>query len=297
MGAGALSGIPDVVESPSAISLFRRFFISRLFTTAAALLACGAAAAQPVTGVIWQLHEAAPDARGNWQKLGARELLVQWLAVDGVAYVPGTGLRDSKRMPDWRRIAREPWAERVIVGLAGRYDETQARRSLSAMAEESRRIASLKLPFRVSAWYFPAEVDPTWKEAASLLPRALEGLPRPLWISAYDGGNMPATAFAGWIASWLPRDVGVMFQDGVGLHLRDAPRARGYVEALTARLGAERVAMIAEAFRVEAGKMRPATAAELKPQLAAYRGLRIYIFDGPHYLPARVVDELASSRD
>ena len=272
--------------------------MSRLLPTLAALALCGAALAQPLaSGVMWQLYEQAPDAKGNWHKLGAHELVVQWLAVDGIAYVPGSGLRDSGRMPDWRRISREPWAQRVIVGLSGRSSEAQARRSLAAMAEESRRLASLSLPLRVSGWYFPAEVDPTWKEAASLMPQALEGLPRPLWISAYDGGNMRAADYAAWIGSWLPRDVGVMFQDGVGLHLRTPARAREYVEALGARLGAGRVAMIAEAFRAEGGKMRSATAGELKPQLAAYRGLRIYIFDGPHYLPPRVVDDLVSSKD
>jgi hypothetical protein len=279
-------------------SLFRRLFASRLLPTLAALLFCGPASAQPLaSGVMWQLYEQAPDARGNWHKLGVRELFVQWLAVDGIAYVPGTGLRETSRMPDWRRVSREPWAEGVIAGLSGRTNEAQARRSLAAMAEESRRIASLKLPFRVSAWYFPAEVDPTWKEAASLMPIALERLPRPLWISAYDGGDTEPGKYAAWIASWLPRDVGVMFQDGVGLRLRTPASARGYVQALAAKLGAQRVAMIAEAFRTEGGKMRPATAGELKPQLAAYRGLRIYIFDGPHYLPELVVNDLLSSKD
>jgi len=284
-------------------ALFRRSFTSRRSTTAALAIAlacfCSACGApEPLaTGVIWQLHEQAPDAKGSWQRLGARELLVQWLAVDGVAYVPGTGMRSSARTPDWERISREPWAERVIVGLSGRSNEAQARRSLAAMAEESRRIASLSLPFRVAGWYFPAEVDPTWKEAAALMPQALEGLPRPLWISAYDGGSMRPADYAAWIASWLPRDVGVMFQDGVGLRLREPAHARAYVEALAERLGPGRVALIAEAFRADGGKMRPATAAELKPQLAAYRGLRIYIFDGPHYLPERVVSDLVPARD
>jgi hypothetical protein len=254
----------------------------------------------PLTGVIWQLHEGAPDMRGNWQRLGAHELLLQWLAVDGIAYIPGTGMRQSKRVPDWRRIAGEPWAARVIVGLSGRTSEEETRRSIAAMAEESLRIAALRLPFKVAGWYFPAEVDPTWKAAAVALPPVLERLPRPLWISAYDGTDRPPEEFAAWIASWLPRHVGVMFQDGVGLHVRSPERARGYVKALGTHLGTERVAMIAEAFRplgpANAGgqKLRPATAAELKPQLAAYRGLRIYIFDGPHYLPEGVVDELVN---
>lgn len=247
----------------------------------------------PVTGVVWQLHEAAPDATGSWHRLGARELLIQWTAVDGIAYVPGTGQRDSRRMPDWQRIAREPWAERVIVGLSGRTDEQRARRSLDAMLAESLVVTSLSFPFKVSGWYFPAEVDPNWKEAPAALPPVLAKLPRPLWISAYDSDGVGAAEFAGWLASWLPRDVGVLFQDGVGVHARSAPVAREYVDALATRLGEARVGLIAEAFREHAGKFRPATAEELKAQLAAYRGLPIYLFDGPHYVPEGVVRELA----
>ena len=91
----------------------------------------------------------------------------------------------------------------------------------------------------------------------------------------------------------MPRDVGVLFQDGVGVHARSAPVAREYVDALAKRLGEARVGLIAEAFREHEGKFRPATAAELKAQLANYRGLPIYLFDGPHYVPDSVVRELA----
>lgn len=246
----------------------------------------------PLTGIMWQLHEKAPDARGTWHRLGVRELLIQWTAVDGIAYVPGTELRAGQRMPDWERIAREPWAERVLVGLAGRSDEQEARRSLDAMLEESLRIARLKFPFKVSGWYFPAEVDPTWKAAPKVLPPVLARLPRPLWISAYDAESIGAAEFADWLASWLPPDVGVLFQDSVGIHVRTALVAREYADALAARLGKERVGMIAEAFRERGGKFLPASAAELKPQLRAYRGLPLYLFDGPHYISERLVEEL-----
>ena len=246
----------------------------------------------PITGVIWQLYESAPDARGTWHRLGAREFLIQWTAVDGIAYVPGTRLRSSARMPDWARIAKEPWAERVIVGLAGRTDEKEARRSLDAMLAESLEISKLEFPFRVSGWYFPPEIDPSWKEAPQVLPPLLARLPRPLWMSAYDGESIGAREFADWLASWLPSDVGLLFQDGVGVHVRSAAVAREYADALVARLGKERVAIIAEAFRAHQGKFRPASAVELKPQLAHYQGYRIYLFDGPHYVPETVINEL-----
>lgn len=260
-----------------------------------AALALGARAEPlpPVTGIIWQLYESAPDARGSWHRLGARELLIQWTAADGIAYVPGTSFPESKQMPDWERIAREPWAQQVIVGLSGRMDESASRRSLEAMITESLAISRLRFPFRVSAWYFPAEIDPYWKDAPAVLPRALERLPRPLWVSAYEGEGIGAEKFADWLASFMPRDVGVLFQDGVGLHVRSARVAREYADALAARLGKERVAIIAEAFREQDKKFRPATAAELRAQLPAYRGYRIYLFDGPHYVPDAIVDALA----
>lgn len=254
--------------------------------------AAGPAPPPPVTGVMWQLHEGAPHAKGSWHRLGARELLVQWMAVDGIAYVEGIGFKQSRRMPDWRRIAAEPWAERVIVGLSGRMEEAEARRSLDAMVAESLRIARLSFPFRVSGWYFPAEVDPTWKDAPQALPPRLQQLPRPLWISAYDGDGVGAGVFADWLASWLPEHVGVMFQDGVGVHVRSAATAREYAEALAGRLGRGRVAIIAEAFRAQGGRFRPATAAELRQQLAAYGGFPLYLFDGPHYVSDQLVSEL-----
>ena len=268
---------------------------ARLLALVLAALPAHAGAQQalpPVTGIIWQLYEAAPDAKGTWHRLGARELLIQWTAVDGIAYFPGTGLQASKRMPDWRRIGAEPWAERVIVGLSGRSDEQETRRSLESMVAESLRISRLAFPFRVSGWYFPAEVDPTWREAPAVLPAQLERLPRPLWISAYDGEGIGAAAFADWLAAWLPAHVGVLFQDGVGVHVRSAATAREYAEALGARLGKARVAIIAEAFRAEGKRFRPATAGELRAQLAAYGGFPLYLFDGPHYVSDRVVSEL-----
>jgi hypothetical protein len=272
--------------------------LKRLLSTAAlavaafAAQAADAAARSSVAGVVWQLHEHAPDAAGRWHELGARELLVQWTAVDGVAFVRGTGLKQSPRMPDWKRIGAEPWAERVIVGLSGRSDEKTARRSLDAMLAESLRISRLRFPFRVSGWYFPAEVDPTWKEAPALLAPAFEALPRPLWLSVYDRTNMGAANFADWVAGWLPPDVGVFFQDSVGVHVRGAPAAREYAEALAGRLGSERVRIIAEAFRADGPRMRAASASELGEQLAAYGGFPVYLFDGPHYVPGGVVDGL-----
>jgi hypothetical protein len=273
--------------------------VSRLALTLAATVALPFAAAEarpvpPIDGVVWQLYEGAPEARGSWHRLGARELLVQWTAVDGIAFVPGTGMREADQMPDWPRIGGEPWARSFILGLSGRASEQEARRSLDAMVEEGRRIARLPMPVPVAGWYFPAEVDTYWLDAPQVLPAALARLPRPLWISVYDSENIGAEPFARWIASFMPRDVGIFFQDSVGIHVRSPREARRYADALRRRLGRDRVRLIAEAFRqLPDQSFRPATAAELRPQLSAYRGYSIYLFDGPHYVSDALVGELA----
>ena len=118
-------------------------------------------------------------------------------------------------------------------------------------------------------------------------------LPRPLWISVYDRANVGPEALATWLGGWLPQDVGVFFQDGVGVHARSAPVAREYLRVLQRHLGARRVRLIAEAFRpAVGGGFRPATPGELVPQLQAYGGQAVYLFDGPHYVNDTLVEVL-----
>ena len=289
---------PCPIEGPLPRSNGKRHVSRLLLALIAALIAPLAAASAepvpPIRGVIWQLYEGAPEARGSWHRLGARELLVQWTAVDGVAYVPGTGMSEAERIPDWARIRTEPWARGgVILGLSGRASEQETRRSIDTMVEESLRIARLRHPFPIAGYYFPAEVDTYWTDAPQVLPAALARLPRPLWISVYDSENIGAERFARWIASFMPRDVGVLFQDSVGIHVRSPREARRYADALRRRLGRNRVRVIAEAFRqLPDQSFRPATAEELRPQLHAMRGYEIYLFDGPHYVSDRLVEDL-----
>ncbi len=198
----------------------------------------------------------------------------------------------GQTLPDWQRIAREPWAHNVILGLAAHGDEAMARRNITELTRRSHCLAALATPLHVTGWYFPVEVDPTWKGATELVP-LLNSLPRPLWISVYDGANIGADALAIWLKGWLPKDVGVFFQDGAGVHARSAPVARKYLVALQNELGVDRVRLIAEAFRPSpSGGFRPATAEELEPQLAAYGGLDVFLFDGPHYVGPRLVEQL-----
>lgn len=246
-----------------------------------------------VDGVVWQPDNATAMPQGNWDRLGARELLVQWSAVDGTAFVPGSAMPPAPRLPDWHRIAGEPWARKVIMGLAGRFDEKVARADIEQLVADSVELAKLPTPVKVSGWYFPVEIDPTWSEAPRL-GELLAKLPRPLWITVYDSANVGPEALADGLVKWLPPDVGVFFQDGVGVYARQPQVALHYAEVLSRRLGSGRLRIIAEAFRPQVGGgFRSATAAEIRPQVNLYRDYHVTIFDGPHYLPPPLVDELS----
>jgi hypothetical protein len=248
-----------------------------------------------VDGIVWQPDNAHADPRGDWGRLGAHELLVQWTAVDGVAFVTGSGLRDAPHQPDWRRIASEPWARDVIVGLAGRFSENAARGSLTELLSESLRVSAARPPVHITGWYFPVEVDPTWTNAKELR-AVLDRLPRPLWISVYDRANVGGATLAQWLDTWLPKDVGVFLQDGVGEYAREPRIARQYADQLSATLGKKRVRVIAEAFRPKpGGGFRAATPDEMTTQLAAYGGYRVYLFDGPHYVSDQMVQGLVQA--
>ena len=53
------------------------------------------------------------------------------------------------------------------------------------------------------------------------------------------------------------------------------------------------VRIIAEAFRPQpGGGFRSATVEELMPQLQHYRGYRVWLFDGPHYVNDALVEAL-----
>lgn len=244
-------------------------------------------------GIVWQPDDATIRPRGNWHLLGVDQLLVQWTQVDGVSLLPGETANPGR--PDWSRIAQEPWASSIILGLAGCYDESLARHSVERLVHDSAAMARRALPFAVAGWYFPVEADPTW-DAVGRFAHLLAGLPRPLWISAYDNSNIGPREFARWLAAWLPADVGVFFQDGVGLETREPRIARQYADQLARVLGAQRTRLIAEAFRPGAAgaepRFRPAAVQELLPQLLAYQGMPTFIFDGPHYVSDALVDAL-----
>ncbi len=264
---------------------------------ASVLTGCASAPASATLaqGIIWQVDADHVRPAGDWDKLGVSNLLVQWTAVDNTAYVSDAGLPTAKRLPDWEALSRAPWANRVIVGLAGNFDEKHAREHVPQLGEQSLQLAASHPPVRIDGWFFPVEVDPTWKDAPTIV-RWLNALPRPLWISVYDNTNIGGKALAEWLDSWLPHDVGIFWQDGCGVYARNAAAAREYADALSSRLGKGRVRIVAEAFRPrQGGGFRPTTAQELLPQLNAYGGYSVYLFDGPHYVSSDLVKTLLGS--
>ena len=295
-----------MVRIPQSRLLNRKYLIAGLAVALALSAIAALTVARPrlsswlhtgrVTGIVWQLDTTttAPDA--DWQRLGVSHLLIQWSEVDGIGFAPGLGAQTASPLPDWNRIGREPWAKDVILGLAGSFSEKTSRSSVPQLAAASAAAAKVKLPLNIVGYYFPVEVDPTWKEAPALMPEALAHLPRPLWISVYDSANIGGETLATWLSTWLPDDVGIFFQDGVGVEARTPATARQYADALAARFGKDRVRIITEAFRpLGAGHFRPATAEELVPQIRVMHGYQLYLFDGPHYVDNALIKALEAN--
>ena len=53
----------------------------------------------PLAGTVWQIDNQTLDPRGSWQQMGATELLVQWTAVDGIAYVENGVVPTASHLP------------------------------------------------------------------------------------------------------------------------------------------------------------------------------------------------------
>jgi hypothetical protein len=246
-----------------------------------------------VDGTVWQPDEQTAYPTGHWDVLGGQNLLVQWTAFDDMSLIDGSTLPLAPYHVDWQRIGQQPWARNVILGLATYPSEPKARTNVAKLVTQSLDIARIPVPLHVTGYYFPVEVDPTWKDVSSFAAR-LADLPRPLWITVYDQSNIGPVPLADWLQTWLPSDVGVFFQDGCGVYAREPRIARQYLDVLSERFGKQRIRVIAEAFRPAGGEtFRPATADEIRPQLLAYTGYSVYLFDGPHYVSDSTVRLLA----
>jgi hypothetical protein len=266
-----------------------------IFSSAAILMTGCSTMAQDlhVDGTVWQPDAQTSQISGKWNVLGSQDLLVQWTAIDDTSLIEGTSMPEAPYRVDWSRIGQEPWARNVILGLASYSSEIKARAYVGKLIAQSMELTRTPVPLHVVGYYFPVEFDPTWNDASSSA-RQLIDLPRPLWITVYDQTNIGPVPLADWIAAWLPDDVGVLFQDGCGVYAREPKIARQYLDVLSKRFGKDRIRVIAEAFRPTGPTtFRPATADEIRPQLLAYKGYSVYLFDGPHYVPDSTIKQLA----
>lgn len=231
-------------------------------------------------GIFWQPDQQHLGPHGDWQQIGVESLVVQYGSVDERAWFANAYQQAYADVPDWKRIGGEPWARRIVMGLAGNFDEDASRQRVSDLARMSSLLAQ-HTPLPASAYYFPVEADPSWKDVGTL-GTALNTLPRPLWVSIYSRPITPQ-ALAAWVLTWLPPDVGVMLQDGVGIGDRSPEQAQALFDALQRTLGPGRVIMVAETFHQDAeGNLQSAPLSQLVRQLKTYRGDRVYLYDTSH---------------
>lgn len=237
-----------------------------------------------IEGVFWQPDNTTINPSGVWDAIGAHTFVIQYAVTDGKSWYKSRHFERWSVQNDWRRIRSEPWSRHFILGLAGSYDEPKARSSLPLLLYQSQLLIEESRGLRPSAYYFPVEVDPSWTDLSEYV-QVLNQLPRPLWISVYSG-DKSSRDIAPWLLSWLPKDVNVFFQDGVGVGTRSPQQALKMYKNIKRALGSQRAALISEAFRPNHffTGFRSATIFELEEQISVYRGERIYIFDGPHYL-------------
>jgi hypothetical protein len=264
----------------------------------------------PAKGILWQTLANNIGTRRAWQKLGVSKVCFQWLAVDGYSFIDNPWLPTYSKKIDMADVTKQPWASELIVGLPGYFNEATARSSLDSLTDLGQKFGTLGWSGNIGGFYFPVEIDPTWSAGPAGMAPYWSRLPRPLYVSAYYGyGVQPLTpngitakAAALWLYDFLPKDVNLMFQDGIG--------AFGYNFAtVTERLDAlydlfqDRLHVICEAntynedyVGVDGTYFRPLTANEYRERLAFHskweQRNKLWLFDAPSYLTSNLIQKL-----
>ncbi|UUM29066.1 hypothetical protein NQU59_08310 [Acinetobacter colistiniresistens] len=237
-----------------------------------------------IEGIFWQPDLATTPPNGNWELLGVSTFVPQWSVVQSRSWLDhDLGLEKWDKNINLKKLQQKTWAQNILLGLAGEYDEKQARSNVLQLAEQSKKIIQNTKNIALKGYYFPVEADPTWI-CVDDLAKAIRTLPKPLWISIYSAEQMPEHLDS-WLKSWLPNHTGVFFQDGVGVGTRTPQQARAVLDDLQKEFGKDKIVIVLEAFRpVKEGQFRSAYPWEIIQQLKAYEGQTVYIFDGPHYM-------------
>lgn len=245
--------------------------------------------------MFWQTWTSNVDVRRQWDRLGVGTTIFQWVAVNGSSFIPNPWLPLHGSQLDLADIATRPWARRMIIGTPGLSDETQARARIHELADLAQKFGTLSYPSNAAGFYFPVEIDPTYTAAPADFGAIWSKLPRPLYVSVYYGAGVDDAAAAQWLDSFIPQDVTILFQDGVGAHGATPQQALARFDLIRARH--PKTEMIAEAFRPNptpgGAYFIPATAAEYQAQLQAYAHLDpVHVFDGPNYLDAALIQRI-----
>lgn len=261
-----------------------------------------------IDGIFWQTLNANVDYRSRWELLGVTGTMFQWVAVgttveEMASFLPNDLVSIPNKYSKTLNIsdvATYPWAEDIIIGLAGFWGESTSRANTALMTTWATEIASLSWPTNVSGYYFPLEIDPTWTDAPTVMQSVFSALPRPLYVSAYYGNNVNTAEAAAWLASFIPSDVTLLFQDGVGAFNVSVPEAAIRINQLIAAFPANKVEIILEAFRVnpnyagvDGTYFLPATANQILEQAASFSKLgKVWAFDGPSYITSKIIQEM-----
>lgn len=240
---------------------------------------------QLIDGVIWQPTRDYAFPKGEWDQIGANTLIIQW---GEVHYRDAETDQKKTYIPSEQVIQQllvEPWAKNIILGMSGDFDLAYARQDWQFLALKSQQISIKFSAVPISSWYAPIEISPEWKDIKAIK-SYLNQLPRPLSVSIYADGTLTPNAYVRWVQQWLPGDVKVLFQDGVGVRRHSIKDVVSYAQALKNAFGEERVALILEAFEVSNGVFKSASVLRINHQLHAYRrlSLPIYVFSC-RYLP------------
>jgi len=103
-------------------------------------------------------------------------LFPQWSVVESKSWWKNSNLPQWENAIDIQKIKQQPWAKNLILGLAGEYNEREARANVVALGEKSAQIIQEQKDAPLKGYYFPVEADPTWLRV-STLGHVLEKLP------------------------------------------------------------------------------------------------------------------------
>lgn len=162
-----------------------------------------------IEGIFWQPDNDTTPPKGNWHYLGINTFVPQWSVVESKSWWKNSNLPQWEKAVDLQKIKQQPWAKNLILGLAGEYNEHEARANVIALGEKSAQIIQEQNDASLKGYYFPVEADPTWLRV-STLGHVLEKLPSPIWVSVYSGESEPEN-YDLWVKSWLPQQAGVFF--------------------------------------------------------------------------------------